>query len=405
MLKITPPPLQTVVVFCRVIDNFGDAGVCWRLVRQLAAEYDFAVTLWIDTLASLEKIANQINVAQAYQTVEGVVIRHWKDNNIDFVNDDIADVVIEAFGCALPNTYVKKMARRQPFPLWFNLEYLTAESWVEDCHLLPSLHLVLPLTKYFFFPGFSAQTGSLLRERNLMAERQVFQQTITQSAEARADFFAGLGVVIPAKSQIFSLFCYPDAPVKQLFEALSQGAQPTLCLVPEGVAQQAVRFFLQGAAKVGAKKQTGALTVQVLPFVNQPDYDQLLWACDVNFVRGEDSFVRAQWAVRPFVWQIYPQEDGAHWIKLQAFLARYTRLMPALLKPKIEALWQAWNGQGSIQDCIPENIAESGAHFDGYASIWKQYSQQWTQELESHPDLVENLVRCIQCYKKTGEIR
>ncbi|HET9045379.1 MAG TPA: elongation factor P maturation arginine rhamnosyltransferase EarP, partial [Casimicrobiaceae bacterium] len=37
-------------VFCKVVDNFGDAGVCWRLARQLVAEHDLAVTLWIDVL-------------------------------------------------------------------------------------------------------------------------------------------------------------------------------------------------------------------------------------------------------------------------------------------------------------------------------------------------------------------
>ena len=38
-------------VFCRVVDNYGDAAVCWRLARQLADEHGARVRLWIDLLA------------------------------------------------------------------------------------------------------------------------------------------------------------------------------------------------------------------------------------------------------------------------------------------------------------------------------------------------------------------
>ena len=42
----------------------------------------------------------------------------------------VADVVIEAFACHLPSTYIKSMAIKRdqgPAPQWFNLEYLSAE--------------------------------------------------------------------------------------------------------------------------------------------------------------------------------------------------------------------------------------------------------------------------------------
>ena len=58
-----------------------------------------------------------------------------------------------------------------------------------------------------------------------------------------------------------------------------------------------------------------------LPWLTQADFDHLLWACDLNFVRGEDSLVRAAWAGAPFVWQVYPQHDGAHAAKVEALLA------------------------------------------------------------------------------------
>jgi uncharacterized repeat protein (TIGR03837 family) len=63
--------------------------------------------------------------------------------------------------------------------------------------------------------------------------------------------------------------------------------------------------------------------LHVIPFIAQDDHDKLLWSCDINFVRGEDSSVRAQWAARPFVWHLYPQSEQAHLAKLRAFTDRY----------------------------------------------------------------------------------
>ena len=105
------------------------------------------------------------------------------------------------------------------------------------------------------------------------------------------------------------------------------------CLVPEGVAPGAVDGLpRRRSAAPGAAATRGALTVRVLPFVAQPDYDKLLWACDFNFVRGEDSFVRAQWAGKPFVWHIYPQDENLHHVKLRAFLQRYAAGIDSLVR-------------------------------------------------------------------------
>ncbi len=117
-----------------------------------------------------------------------------------------------------------------------------------------------------------------------------------------------------------SLFCYPQAPLMALLEAWAAGSQPIRVISFDGTpGAQALRAF--GA---GAGRRRGALAGEILPFLAQDDYDRVLWACDWNFVRGEDSFVRAQLAGRPLVWQAYPQAGNAHAIKLQAFLDRYS---------------------------------------------------------------------------------
>lgn len=378
-------------IFCRVIDNFGDIGVCWRLSRQFAHEHGIVVTLWVDELASLKKIFAQLDSSADLQQFHGITVRRWENEPMAFSPDDIADVVIEAFGCELPPSYVAAMAQRavarKPAPAWINLEYLSAEAWVEGCHSLPSPHPTLPLTKYFFFPGFSDKTGGLPLDRDLFFRRDAFQR----DPQAVDTFFAGLGVQASSDACKVSLFCYPFAPVEALFKGMQNSDQAILCLVPEGVTSEAVSAFLGQPASIGAKATRGALTVQVLPFVDQDDYDRLLWACDLNFVRGEDSFVRAQWAARPFIWQIYQQAENVHVGKLDAFLGRYTENMPVDVAYSVARFYLAWNG---IRDVA--SLPEQWRGHRQFLPQLAQHEETWSQRLSQHGDLATNLLRFIQ---------
>jgi uncharacterized repeat protein (TIGR03837 family) len=211
----------------------------------------------------------------------------------------VADIVIEFFAVDLPPGYIDAMAQCEPRPVWFNLEGLTAEEWVEGCHRMPSMQ-PRSMMKYFFFPGFTDKTGGLLREAELEQQRLQFEP---------APFLRQLGLT---EAEIASTKSRCSATRTRRYRRCSRwqaGAKPITCLVPEGVAADAVRAFLGESGNVATR---GALTVRVLPFVPQPDYDKLLWACDLNFVRGEDSFVRAQWAGKPFIWHIYPQDENLH---------------------------------------------------------------------------------------------
>jgi uncharacterized repeat protein (TIGR03837 family) len=311
----------SLAIFCKVVDNYGDIGICWRLARQFHREHGIAVTLWVDDLYSFRRIWPAVAVAAAAQVVDGVQVRHWAGQDGEFAPGDVADIVIEFFGVDIPPAYVAAMAQCEPRPVWINYEGLSAEEWVEGCHALPSMHPRLKLTKHFFFPGFTARTGGLLRERGLLDARDAFQA----DAAAQAAFLGGLGVNAADMDALkVSLFCYPHAPVRALFEAWAEGTRRVTCLVPEGVAREQVAAFLGKEAVAGACLARGRLTVRVVPFVPQHDYDRLLWACDLNIVRGEDSWVRAQWAGRPFVWHIYPQDENLHHVKLRAFLEKHT---------------------------------------------------------------------------------
>ncbi|HEX5362933.1 MAG TPA: elongation factor P maturation arginine rhamnosyltransferase EarP [Gallionella sp.] len=331
-------------IFCNVIDNYGDIGVCWRLARQLANEYDLPVRLWVDDLASFAKLCPEADAALDSQQCRGVAVRRWC---VPFPAVRPAGLVIEAFGCKLPQVYVEEMAAQEQKPVWINLEYLSAEDWVHGCHKLPSPHPGLPLTKYFFFPGFTRQTGGLLLEHDLLERRDAFENDVAQQHA----FWQSIGMDMPDADMLkVSLFGYENDALDRLFDSWVAGAQRVLCLVPEGrILPQVGQFFADVAPRAGSHYECGNLHVRVLPFVEQERYDELLWACDVNFVRGEDSCVRAQWAGKPFVWQIYPQHDAVHWDKLQAFLNLYSAPLGAAASQALQDLWRAWNGEAGAE--------------------------------------------------------
>lgn len=376
--------IKTLTIFCKVVDNYGDIGICWRLARQLQREHGIAVTLWVDDLKSFQRICPEVSIEEDMQQIAGVKVRHWRNQEGVFAPQDITDIVIEFFGCDIPPDYIAAMAQCDPRPVWLNLEGLSAEEWVEGCHTLPSMHPRLPLTKHFFYPGFTAKTGGVLYEAALDDERKRFQS----DPAAVATFLAQLGITQDELAALkISLFCYPHAPVQTLFEAWESGATAVTCLVPEGVAREAVQSFLQVEAKPGAIRTRGALTVRVLPFVAQPDYDKLLWACDLNFVRGEDSFVRAQLADKPFIWHIYPQDENLHHVKLRAFLQRYAVGIDSLINVSL-----AWNGadnNGTANSAVWTAIWPP--FLDDLPNIAKRTSE-WRHQIMANGDFASNLL-------------
>ena len=371
-------------IFCHVIDNYGDAGVCWRLARQLAVEYDAEVRLWVDdpeTLARLCALAPSQISGDTPRLIDGVWVHYWSSTWRNVVP---ADVVIEAFACQLPLDYLVAMAERSRPSLWLNLEYLSAEEWVAGCHGLPSLQQN-GLQKYFFFPGFSPETGGLLREADLLKRRTEFQQ----SECAKIQFLRSLGVEVAAESALVSLFCYDSPALGQWLDAVSEGEVKRHFLVPAGrVVADVCRWLGRETYELDEPYQRGNVCIQFIPFLSQRDYDLLLWSCDFNVVRGEDSFVRAQWAAKPFLWHIYPQQEGAHFPKLDAFLHCYTEGLSADLKAAVVGSWRAWNA-GVLPADMQGQLFAGGAELMGH-------SARWCARLEGQNNLAESLVQFYQ---------
>ncbi len=305
-------------VFCRVIDNFGDIGVCWRLATQLAAQGQ-QVRLWTDDASALQWMAPQ--------GCPGVELRAWGAPPPG-PEEPAPDVMLEAFGCDIAPEFIAYSACQEsvrgqnlPKPVWINLEYLSAESYVERNHRLPSPILSGPAagwTRWFFYPGFTPATGGLLRENDLMARREAFDRTAWRAAHAAA---FGLGDGAPGQRWV-SLFCYEPPALPQLLQRMQE--QPTHLLVTPGRPTAAVLAALaEDMGPITPKRlsdQREQLFISYLSHRPQPAFDEMLWACDFNAVRGEDSLVRALWAGQALVWQIYPQHDNAHHDKLWAFL-------------------------------------------------------------------------------------
>lgn len=295
-------------IFCKAIDNYGDIGVCWRLAVGLARRGE-RVRLWVDDGSALAWMCPE--------GAQGVEVKPWTQPipTNDLV---VGDILVEAFGCEIAPEYIAAYADRTGArgkkSIWINLEYLSAEGFAERSHGLPSPVMTGPgkgLTKHFFYPGFTAGTGGLLREPDLEERQARFD---------RIAWLQHLGIGFQGE-RLLSLFCYEPTALGELLEQLAVDQNPTRLLITTGRAAAAVAACIERKNSLhplwNMRKQ---LSFSYLPALTQHDFDHLLWTCDLNFVRGEDSLVRAIWANKPFIWQIYPQHDDAHHSKLDAFL-------------------------------------------------------------------------------------
>lgn len=361
-------------IFCTVIDNFGDAAVSWRLAHQLANESGSFVRLWIDDLNTLAALVPEIDPSLSEQCVKNIHVHQWNEKEIDSNTLKISnnlDTVIATFGCHLPEVYLTAMATMRPPPRWINLEYLSAEPWVESCHLLPSPHPQLPITQTFFFPGFTRNTGGLLRERDLIQRRDAFQN----DPAAQHDFWQHLGCHLPQNAIKISMFGYSHAPVCDSLYAWAQSAKTVCCIIPQSPLAKAAQTLPSWIKQ--------KLHLQILPFLSQAEYDHLLWACDANFVRGEDSLVRALWAGRPTVWHIYPQEENAHVAKLDAFLDLQLAHADANTANIARNFAHTWNGL--------QTDPNAALAWLRHVPPLKELQHSWTDALAAQPDLVAQL--------------
>lgn len=382
-------------IFCKVIDNFGDIGICWRLATDLASRGQ-QVRLWVDDASALAWMAPA--------GCEGVRVLPWREPlapaDLECINTAPTDVLVEAFGCEIAPEFIAVCAHaaatRGIKPVWINLEYLSAEVYAERNHALPSPVLRGPAagwTKWFFYPGFTAQTGGLLREPGLAQRQAAFDREGWLNRQ-------GLNGMAGRGETLVSLFCYePSALAALLHQWADSGlnGRPVHLLVAAGRAQLAVKAAiaaenLQFNDEKGLQPPADArsqLSISYLPLLTQADFDHLLWACDLNFVRGEDSIVRALWAGKPFVWHIYPQDDDAHRAKLDAFL----EMLEA--PPSLRAFHHLWNA-GDTAASTAHAPADRWTRLLADWPAWQKTALQAQARLLAHEDLTGALQKFVE---------
>ncbi len=365
-------------VFCHVVDNFGDVGVAWRLARQLAHEHACVVRLFVDDLNTFAAICPQIQPRMGQQTVDAVNILPWSRQQ----QLDPSEIVIEMFGCHLLPGFIERIQRLGARRVhWVNLDHLSAESWVEGTHLRLSPQ---PggIDKLFYFPGFTPATGGLLREADLLRRRAAWERL----PSARRIALRSLGLPPPPEHALtVLLFSYARSGIRAWLQAMAAASRPTTLWICPGPMRAEIDSWLNMQLSTGQSTVRGSLTLCSLPFVPQERFDELLWSADVCVVRGEDSFVRAQWAARPMVWHAYPQHDQAHLEKIEAFLRLYLRDAPPPVHAAVVAMSEAWNQGGDL------------------VSAWQQYVEQlpqlrlhaqaWCAHLAAMPDLATQLLQ------------
>ena len=341
---------QRWVVFCQVVDNHGEVGVCWRLASQLALR-GREVLLFVDDARALAWMAPQ--------GCDGVQVRPWPDSSWSPTQAAAADVVIEAFGCEIPQSFQAAMAAWPQAPVWINLEYFSTEKEALRNHGLPSPVMSGPakgLRKWFYYPGLSPDSGGVMRGWTPITNADSTNSTTFMTTSES-----------PLK---ISLFCYEPASLNLWLQQLNTCAPSVLLSVTAGRATQAVKQALLGWS------ETPRFRIEELPCLSHPAFDAMLAAQALNLVRGEDSLIRAIWAGKAFLWQIYPQDDGAHWAKLEAFLS--TTHAPDVV---VQA-HMAWNADqpSPLPLLTPQTLAE-----------WTAWARALKQRLEAQTDLISRL--------------
>jgi uncharacterized repeat protein (TIGR03837 family) len=333
-------------IFCRVIDNWGDAGVCWRLARHLVTKQQASVQLIIDEPKTLTLLGAT--------PLPNLTITDWSCLAKSSATTAPPDIVIAAFGCDLPTEVRSRLGVPAVKTLWINLEYLSAEPWTEEHHWLPS---VKPdgACEMFYLPGFTEKTGGVLTEE--------------LNPLSTAEIITKLGLTPRQPNERWaSVFCYSNAHI----EAFSKLTSAWRLFVPDAVAVD-----ITGNDKV---------TVQRIPQLSQLEYDALLRACDFNFVRGEDSWISAQIAGKPFIWQPYVQTENTHQIKLLAFIELLEKSNHAL-----NPLWKAACLQWSHITEPTDNI--SNGQTSAIASLLDLDVASWEAQCQFFRDWRSNLLK------------
>ena len=342
--------ISTIDIFCEVIDNYGDVGVAYRLAREFKRIY---------SNKQLRFIINKTEELDLIKKAEDITIIAYK--NIDKIETP-ADLIIETFACNIPETYMNKALKTSK--LIINLEYFSSENWVDDFHLQESF-LGGNLKKYFFIPGLSEKSGGIILDKEFLDRKNKVQEN--------REYYLKQFNIDEKYDLIISVFSYEKNFDNFLKTLQKLDKKVLLLLLSEKTQKNFIKYFDNNDYydKIKAVK---------LPFFTYDKYEELLALCDINLVRGEDSFVRALLLAKPFLWHIYPQDENAHIIKLESFLEKYC--------PNNKELKETFINYNINKD-------DFSYFFDNLHEI-KKYNEKYSDYLIENCNLIDKLINFIE---------
>lgn len=389
-----------ITVLCKVVDNFGDIGVVFRLCRALSElKKNLEIRLVVSNLDSFAKISKGIDSSKTFQEFRGWKVFDWNDNALckkEFSKNP-PEFILECFQCGRPE-WLEELLFSPQFNLnvqILNVEYLTAESWADDFHLLKSGTRSAKIKKINFMPGFTKKTGGLILDKNFMcclSEKKFALNLVKQNLDKKIlseDFSDSFKILI---------FSYPKN-----FDFLASAIKEFSFL------KKIIVFVASGAGADSAKISLKKFKVDFvcLPFMQQEVWDAFLSLMDFSFVRGEDSFSRCCLLGNPFIWNIYPQEEEFHIVKLNAFLQKikipqiekfsflYNRNFKASCCPESLEILEEKKLPSELEKINSEMKTEILSLLKNYESLKPEF-KKFSNEILKNGNLAENLLNLLE---------
>lgn len=389
-----------ITVLCKVVDNFGDIGVVFRLCRALSElKKNLEIRLVVSNLDSFAKISKGIDSTKTFQEFRGWKVFDWNDNALckkEFSKNP-PEFILECFQCGRPE-WLEELLFSPQFNLnvqIVNVEYLTAESWADDFHLLKSGTRSAKIKKINFMPGFTKKTGGLILDKNFMcclSEKKFALNLVKQNLDKKIlseDFSDSFKILI---------FSYPKN-----FDFLASAIKEFSFL------KKIIVFVASGAGADSAKISLKKFKVDFvcLPFMQQEVWDAFLSLMDFSFVRGEDSFSRCCLFGNPFIWNIYPQEEEFHIVKLNAFLQKikipqiekfsflYNRNFKASCCPESLEILEEKKLPSELEKINSEMKTEILSLLKNYESLKPEF-KKFSNEILKNGNLAENLLNFLE---------
>ncbi|MDR2578657.1 MAG: elongation factor P maturation arginine rhamnosyltransferase EarP [Chitinispirillales bacterium] len=314
-------PCSSIDIFCHCIDNFGDAGVAYRFAAEFkAANAECRVRVFIDELQVLSEIADEIDAAKDVQVCGGITYVNTLSLDRELIASlGVAEVMVEIFACHIPEPLLEIAYERSR--LIINLEYFSAEEWVEGYHLKESLLGRGAVRKFFFMQGVREGTGGIIINSALKKLRD--STGGIDQLKVINDTVSPFGITVSPDDNTLTgtVFTY-ERGFDTLLADLAALKHPVILLIFGAKSQRGMSATLARLGVNGPYQHSIYKNIRLLytPFIAQHAYDTLLCCTDFNIVRGEDSLARALLSGKPFIWNAYIQDEKYQRVKVEALL-------------------------------------------------------------------------------------